>query len=179
MKKTVTLLVSFIALSLVSCSDDDNNPMGNITPSARIDQIVFTEIPIFTSTKPSDYNYFSIVPNFTLVGSSNETISLKNESIYNESTGLLQDLVFTFTNEVLEPNSSFTLQTSILFGDSDTNYVSDLDNIKSLNLTEIYQYDNAATFQQSYSVEINATNTLLDNSQGSYSFTVYGTFIYE
>jgi len=166
-------------LSVVSCSDDDGNPMGNFTPSARIDQIIFTEIPIFTSTKPSDYNYFSIVPNFTSLELPNETISLKDESIYNESTGLLQELVFTFTNEVLDPNSSFTLQANILFGDSATNYVSDLDNITSLNLTEIYQYDNAETFQRSYSVEMDATNTLIDNSEGTYSFTIYGTFIYE
>jgi len=76
-------------------------------------------------------------------------------------------------------DSSFSLQLSTQFGDSATNYISDVDNISSFHLAEIYQYDNAETFQRTYSIEMDSANTLIDNSEGTYTFTIYGTFIYE
>ena len=180
MNKALTFLALSISFFMTSCNDDDVNIISNTTPSARIDKIVFTEIPIFTTSKPSDFDYFSLVTDFNSdLNHPNEIIDLKDELIYNESTGLVNDLTFTYNDYIIPSNSGVPLQASPLIGSSSTNYTNDFDYLTNLTLTEIYQFDNAETFEKSYTVEIDSSNTLIDNSEGPYSFTVYGTFIYD
>ncbi len=179
MNKIIILLCFLSLFFLTSCDNDDDSSFSS-TPNARIDKIIFTNIPVFTNTKPSEYNYFSIVTDFNSSRNySNEVISLKDELIYDETIGLVNNLIFTYDDYIIPSNSSRLLQTNILFGASSTDYVNDLDNLVNINLADIYEFDSAETFEKSYTIEITSSNTILDNSEGNYELTIHGTFIYD